>query len=186
MRDYYNKLVLRVDAYLRAKRAQPRSIFKLLPARLFTPELWLCERRSIAVGAAWGAALAIAPLPLQSFFALLACLRFRGNVPVGMLACWISIPGYQIIVWPLQWALGAWLMDTLLSLHSGASVALLEDMARHAHEGWAAFAERLSTIDAWLFMGEFALGCLLSCLVLGFAFSLAILLVWRSLPPKKE
>ena len=63
----YNKVVQKVDAYLRRKRAGSRVWSLMLPERLFTPELWLWEPRSVARGAAWGTSWAIAPVPLATF-----------------------------------------------------------------------------------------------------------------------
>ena len=75
MKFDYNKLVQKVDSYLRRKRSESRAWQVLLPERLFSPELWLWTPRGVATGAAWGTCWAIAPVPLQMVFAVLSCIE---------------------------------------------------------------------------------------------------------------
>jgi len=174
----YNKFVKRADAYLRGRRAAGKWESHL-PARIFDAHYWVWDQGSIARGAAWGAALAVAPLPMQSFFALMACLWRRGNIPVGMLACWISFPGYQIFVWPLQWALGAFLMREGLALDSGADWALIERSAQASSESWSAALACFKSVNPLLLALELLLGCLLSSLALGGLFYAAVKMIPR-------
>ena len=81
MKFDYNKLVQKVDAYLRKKRAASRLWAVMLPESLFRPELWLWEKSSVARGAAWGTSWALAPVPMQTIFAVLSSIRTRGNIP---------------------------------------------------------------------------------------------------------
>ncbi len=175
----YNELVDRVDTYIRDQRARDTLLGRLLPARVFSPELWRWERRGIATGAAWGVATAFAPLPLQTLFAALACVWRRGNIPLGIVACWVSIPGYQIIVWPLQWWAGA-LLFRAEGHSSGASVTLMGDTIRKAAEGWEAALAPLSHISLPLLAAEFLVGCLVTCTLLGLLAKGLVLLLWRS------
>lgn len=174
----YNKLVTRADAYLRARRAAGKWESKL-PARIFDVHFWLWEQDSIARGAAWGAALAVAPLPMQSFFALMACLWKRGNIPVGMLACWVSFPGYQVFAWPLQWALGAYLMRAGLGCDSGADWALIERAAHASSESWPAALACFAGVNPVMLALELLLGCLLSSLVFAGLFYAAVKMIPR-------
>lgn len=162
MKFDYNKLVQKVDTYLRNKRAASRAWAILLPERLFTPELWLWEPRSIATGAAWGASWAFAPVVLQMVFAVLCCIRTRSNIPISVLACCISFPGYQVIVWPLQWYVGALLLRPL-GIGSGISMELMTQAAEAALQGWSAIMEILSHVNLLMVCVELLLGCLITC-----------------------
>ncbi len=180
LRQSYNKLVIKVETYL-TERRNAGKWERHLPERIFDPHLWLWEKRSLRVGAAWGACMALAPLPLQSFFAALCCIWSRGNVPVGILACWISVPGYQIIAWPLQWVLGAWVCVLLLGMDSGASIDLVAQTAKAAPEGLDAMLHLLGGINIELFCAEFVIGCILSCALIWLFFYILVgLIVSRS------
>ncbi len=162
----YNALVRRAHAYLTERREQGKWE-RYLPARVFDPSLWLWEQRSVARGAGWGGALAITPIPLQSLAAAFFCLWVRGNVPVGMLSCWISFPGYQIIAWPLQWALGAAVLSLIGVDASGMSWSRLSTVAEQWHRGWEAMLVGFQDLSVRLFLIEFFLGCVLSAACLG-------------------
>ena len=60
---------------------------------------------------------AIAPVPLQSFFAVYCAMRSRANVIISLTICWLTFPGSQIIIWPAQW----WVGHQFLSLFGVAS-----------------------------------------------------------------
>ncbi len=174
----YNKLVDKVDTYLRDQRKKDTLLGRLLPESVFSPELWRWERRGIATGSAWGVAMGFTPLPMQTLFAALACIWRRGNLPFGILTCWVSIPGYQIIAWPLQWWVGA-LLFRILSIDSGASISVIAESAHHALDGWEAITAPLQEISIPLLLAEFLFGCLVTCTLLGLAAKSFILLIWR-------
>lgn len=174
----YNKLVQKVDAYLREKRNNSRFWRVLLPEKLFSPALWLWEPRGVAMGSAWGVAWALAPVPMQTIFALLCSVWTRGNIPMSVLTCWISFPGYQVIVWPMQWYLGAIIL-TWLGMGSGVDISLVRAATAAAPEGMDAVLAVLGRIDLLMLGAELLLGCLLSCAALWVLVYTAILLFWR-------
>lgn len=179
MRFSYNDLVRKADASLRAQRDSSRILSAILPPRLFDEHLWLWERRSVAVGLGWGAAWAIAPVPLQTIFAALSCLWWRGNIPVAVAACWISFPGYQVFAWPLQWWVGSTILNALGS-GSHTTFETIRDAAVHLTEGWDAVLPALQGIELPLLVAELLLGCLVTCAAAGMLAYLLTLLVWRS------
>ena len=162
MKFDYNKLVQKVDDYLRRTRSGSRVWRFLLPERLFTPELWLWTPRSVATGAAWGTSWAIAPVAMQMVFAVLCCIRTRSNVPMSVLACCISFPGYQVIAWPLQWYVGALLLRPL-GIGSGISMELMTQAAEAALHGWSAMMGVLNHVNLLMVCVELLLGCLATC-----------------------
>ncbi len=177
MKFEYNKLVHKVDTYLRRKRSVSKLWACMLPEKLFTPELWVWEPRSVAVGAAWGASWAIAPVPLQTIFTVLCSVWTRGNVPVSVLACCISFPGYQVIAWPLQWYAGAWLLRQV-GISSGVTLELMRDAALAATQGWDAAANILSNANILILSIEFLLGCAMTCAAMWVAAYCIVCLVW--------
>lgn len=158
----YNKLVQKVDDYLRRKRAGSRAWAVMLPERLFTPELWLWEPRSIAIGAAWGTSWAIAPVPMQMVFVILCCMATRSNIPIAVLSCCISFPGYQVFAWPLQWYVGTLLLGAF-GLSSGISIEFMRQTAEAALQGWNELLSILQQVNLLVVCIELLTGCLITC-----------------------
>lgn len=174
----YNKLVQKVDTYLRSKREKSRLWRILLPEQLFTPALWLWEARSVAIGAAWGTSWAIAPVPMQTVFAVLCSMRTRGNIPMSVLGCCISFPGYQIILWPLQWYAGAVMLNSI-GLGSGIGIDLITQAAEATMQGWQETLAILSQVKLLTVCVELLLGCLVTCALLWVLTYSLIVLLWR-------
>ena len=175
----YNKLVQKVDAYLRKKRAGSRIWAVMLPESLFRPELWLWEKRSVARGAAWGTSWALAPVPMQTIFAVFCSMRTRGNIPMAVLSCCISFPGYQLVAWPLQWYAGAIILSWI-GLSSGVDMELMRNCSSVIlSEGWGNAIELLGQVDLLMLCVEFLIGCAATCTLTGaLAYSL-VMLLWR-------
>ncbi len=177
----YNALVDKVDAWIHDQRARDTLLGRLLPRSVFSPELWHWSRRGVAEGAAWGVSMAFAPLPMQTLFAALCCVWRRANLPIGIASCWVSIPGYQILVWPIQWWVGA-LLFRALGWGSGASFTLIGQAAQEADKGWEAVLAPFREISLGLLAAEFLFGCLVTCTLLWLLIKSAILLIWREKP----
>lgn len=179
MKFNYNSLVTRVDSYLREKRSKSRLWEILLPRQLFTPELWLWEPRGVAIGSGWGVFWALAPVPMQTIFAVISSAANRGNVPMSVLTCWISVPGYQIILWPLQWWVGAIILNSM-SCGSGVDMELIRTAAATAPQGVSAVLEVLGRINLWALGAELLLGCLITCTAAGVLVYGLIRMLWRT------
>lgn len=144
------------------KRSRSRVWRWMLPERIFTPELWLPDARGISLGAAFGVFWALAPVPMQSVFAALSALWSRANIPAAIVCCWISFPGYQLIVWPLQWWLGH-LMLSPFGCATEVHAAQIKQAAAHALAGDYAAIDSLTSGQLPGMAAELLLGCLLSC-----------------------
>lgn len=167
----YHDLMRRVRFYLLTERRKKSFVGKWLTQRVFDRHLWAWEQRGIAVGAGWGAAWAIAPVPMQTLFAIASCVWKRGNVPVGVLMCWLSFPGYQVFVWPVQWWIGSALLGWL-GAGSGASLDLIARGARlipacYEQGSCEPLRELLSLVNYGWLTAEFLLGTLASCAAFG-------------------
>ena len=113
MEHRYRQLMRRVRLYLLTEVRKKSWASKFLSARVFDSVYWSWNRQSVATGAAWGAAAAIAPLPMQSLWGVFACLWRKGNIPVAILMAWLSPPGFTFFAIPAQWWLG-WFLFSIL------------------------------------------------------------------------
>ena len=113
MKKHYLRLVRRAFRALRHPRLRHRGWWRKLSAPLFHRSLWKPCRDSVASGMAAGLFFAMMPMPFQMIPAALIAMRFRGNVPIAMGACWISNPITQVPVWLFQFRLGEWLRQFL-------------------------------------------------------------------------
>lgn len=179
MKFSYNGLVAKVDTYLRTKRSNSRLWKTLLPEKLFSPDLWLWEPTGVARGSAWGVFWALAPVPMQTIFAVLSSIGTKGNIPMSVVTCWISVPGYQVILWPLQWWVGAAILSAF-NTGSGVDMDLIRAAAEAAPEGLSAMLLVLGQIDLWKLCAELLLGCLITCAFTGAVVYSIIRLIWSS------
>jgi uncharacterized protein (DUF2062 family) len=86
-RRFFKRLTPKSSAGVR-KSWLGRRLGPLLDA----PLLWQLNRKSVARGVCCGAFWAFVPLPIQTIGAILAAVWLRGNLPMAMLATWISNP----------------------------------------------------------------------------------------------
>lgn len=179
MKFSYNGLVAKVDTYLRTKRSSSRLWKTLLPEKLFSPDLWLWDPVGVARGSAWGVFWALAPVPMQTIFAILSSIGTKGNIPMSVVTCWISVPGYQVILWPVQWWVGAAILSAF-NTGSGVDMNLIREAAGAAPEGLSAMLLVLGQINLWKLSAELLLGCLITCAFAGAIVYGIIRLIWRS------
>ena len=158
----YSGIIDKADAFLRRKRSQSRLWRILLPERIFEPALWLWQPRSVSAAAAWGVFWAFAPVPMQSIFAILCAMWHRANIPIALAVCWISFPGYQLIIWPAQWWLGHALL-TPFGLESAFSLHMAKDTVQAILNG--PLSSACADLGAQLpgIAAELLLSCLGSC-----------------------
>ena len=113
MKKHYLRLVRRAFRTLRHRRLRHRQWWKKLSAPLFHRNLWKPCRDSVAIGLAAGLFFSMMPMPFQMVPAALIAMRFRGNVPIAMGACWLSNPLTQVPVWLFQFRLGDWIRTAM-------------------------------------------------------------------------
>jgi uncharacterized protein (DUF2062 family) len=101
MKRRYLRLVRRAFRSLRHRKLRHRPWWRTLTRPLMERSLWIPCRDSVAVGLAFGLFFSVMLMPFQTVPAALLSMRFRGNVPIAMAACWISNP---FTAPPLLWA----------------------------------------------------------------------------------
>lgn len=162
MEKHYRRLVRKVKYFLLTEIRKKSWWSKLLAANVFDARFWSWERGSVARAAGWGSMAAISPLPVQTFWAILACLWRKGNVPVGVLMAWLSPPGFTFFAIPAQWFLGNYVCAMLGFEGSGAKWAMLEQATKYMS------LQPLDGLNLYMIGVEFFLGWILSSIVVGF------------------
>ena len=145
---------------------------KFLSASVFDSVYWSWNRQSVATGAGWGAAAAIAPLPMQSLWGVFACLWRKGNIPVAILMAWLSPPGFTFFAIPGQWWLGWFLFSSVGIPTSGANWQMLKTGVQQW--SWAPF----DGLSIGMVSLEFLTGWIVSSVVLGFLCYGLVQLAW--------
>ncbi len=85
--------------------------------RLTEPKLWHLNRRSVAGGLALGLFIGFMPILGQMFVAAALAILLRVNLPVSVMAVWISNP---ITIAPLYffvYKVGAWILQIPVEKH---------------------------------------------------------------------
>ncbi len=165
MERRYRTLRFKVKKYLKSEKRKNTWMGRCLSSEIFDERYWLWRKHSVAVGAGWGAASAIAPVPMQSFWGIAACLWKKGNIPVAVFMAWLSPPGFIVVAVPLQWWLGWWILRVLGFDGSGASISMLKKVVTGIADNF--FLAPLDGVNYWMFGVEFSLGVILSCSLLG-------------------
>ncbi|MEX0607668.1 MAG: DUF2062 domain-containing protein [Halofilum sp. (in: g-proteobacteria)] len=85
----------------RAWLGRQRSLQYALGDLIHDPNLWNLNRRSVSGGIAIGVLIAWLPLPAQMAAAALLALSLRVNLPLAVIATWISNP---LTMAPMYWS----------------------------------------------------------------------------------
>jgi hypothetical protein len=129
---------------------------------LHHPRLWHVNRRGIAMGLAVGVFFGLLIPVAQIFFAAVAALLLRANIPAAVGSTLITNPITFAPVYYAAYHLGTWMLG-----HAGLSVAEV-DLARVAAKtetGLALWMDRLATVGAPLALGLLTLAVSLSVLI---------------------
>lgn len=93
-------------------RHQPRADSRWtrwLGHRLHDPELWHLGRRTVAGGVGLGFFLAFIPLPVQMVLAAPFALLLRVNLPVTLVAIWLTNPLTMGPIYLFAFKVGSWI-----------------------------------------------------------------------------
>jgi uncharacterized protein (DUF2062 family) len=141
----------------RQRHVRGTWLHRMLGDRLFSPDLWRPNRRSVSLGAAAGLFWAMMPIPFQMLPSGITAYLLRFNVPAAITVVWITNP----FTWPLilywQYRLG------LLLLGEGPS----DEMTQESLVSMAAGVP-----------GPLLLGCAVTGLLLGSAAYTLVNALW--------
>lgn len=82
-------------------------LHKIVGDRLFDPRIWNFGKKSVAGGLAVGTFVALTPtFPLQMILAGIMAYSMKVNMPIALMACWITNPITMPIIYALEYKIG--------------------------------------------------------------------------------
>jgi len=129
---------------------------------LHHPRLWHVNRRGIALGIAIGVFFGLLIPVAQIFFAAVAALLLRANIPAAAGSTLITNPITFAPVYYAAYHLGAWMLG-----YADMAVAEvdLDRVAARTDTGLALWVDRVATVGAPLALGLLTLAVCLSVLI---------------------
>jgi uncharacterized protein (DUF2062 family) len=95
----------------RPDKYENTTIHRWLGSSIFRKECWELKPMFIARGVATGVLVSWTPtMPFQLVLTVIFCVLFRGNIPLGLLATWISNPITFLPIFAGNLYVGCWLL----------------------------------------------------------------------------
>lgn len=113
----------------RLKQVKGSWLHRRLGDRFIHSDLWEPHREALAKGFAIGCFFAMLPIPFQMVPAGLFAVFARGNIPLALLACWITNPLTTPLFVFLQLELGEFILQSPSSLNVFKEEGLLKALA---------------------------------------------------------
>ncbi len=85
---------------------------QMLGPRLHDPNLWHLNRRSVAGGLGLGIAVAFIPMPMQMLLSAALSLWLRVNLPLAVIAVWITNPFTMPAIFYFTYKVGSWMLSS--------------------------------------------------------------------------
>jgi uncharacterized protein (DUF2062 family) len=98
------------------------------------PLLWIPRRRSVAIGAAIGAAISVLPIPAQALLAAFAAIRFNAHLPTAVVLTFIGNPFTMLPILGAAWMLGAFCLGHPLAWPDTAVLSADMDWSGLLHD----------------------------------------------------
>ena len=146
---------------------------------LHHPRLWHVTRRGIAMGVAVGVFFGLLFPLAQIFFATLAALALRANIPAAVASTLITNPITFAPVYYAAYHLGAWMLGGTDVVVSDVN---LGHVAAQTPTGLALWIDRVTTVGAPLALGLLTLAVSLSVLIyfaVHWAWRMRIVRAWK-------
>lgn len=181
MERRYKQLVKKARIFLKKERRKNSFWGKLISDKFFCPDYWKWQKDNVATGLGWGAFFSIAPVPMQSIFGALFCVWRKGNIPIAMLAAWLSPPGTTFFTIPLQWFFGSWLLKFTPLDSSNLNYDMVKEGFTKALEqnSLSPLKEITSEVGFFHVTLEFLTGTIISCSVFGLFCYLTTHFIWK-------
>lgn len=129
---------------------------------LHHPRLWHVNRRGIALGLAIGVFFGLLIPVAQIFFAAVAALLLRANIPAAVGSTLITNPITFAPVYYAAYHLGAWMLGRA---NMPLAEINLQNVAAESTTGLALWVDRLATVGVPLALGLLTLAASLSVLI---------------------
>ncbi len=104
MRKHFKKITPNKSAL------EKHRLLKPLTRWLANPKIWHFNRRSIAAGIAIGLFFGSLPIAGQMLLAVIVAIAMRVNMPIAVVATWISNPLTMPFLYTANYYFGAWLL----------------------------------------------------------------------------
>ncbi len=92
---------------IKPERLKGEPVHRLLGDRIFENDIWHVNRRSISAGLALGLFIAFTPtIPFQMLLAALFSIWLRVNLPIAVVACWVTNPFTAVWIYFMEYRLG--------------------------------------------------------------------------------
>jgi uncharacterized protein len=92
-------------------------IFRIWGHKLFANFLWKMDKHSLAGGLSLGLFVAFLPtIGFQMIIAAFGAIVFKVNLPLALLACWVTNPVTAIPVYTAEWHLGRYILEDFVLL----------------------------------------------------------------------
>ncbi|MDX9702104.1 MAG: DUF2062 domain-containing protein [Candidatus Auribacterota bacterium] len=92
-------------------------LFKILGHRIFSKMLWKIDKSAIAGGLSLGLFIAFMPtLGFQMILAALGAILLKVNLPIALVACWVTNPLTVIPIYTAEWRLGKLILEDFTAI----------------------------------------------------------------------
>jgi uncharacterized protein (DUF2062 family) len=143
MHHHYRRLVLRLYRRFRHPRVLKANRFKRWFARHFLDKtVWKPTRHTLAGGLAVGLFVMMLVIPGQMPLALLLAALLRVNIPIAIVACWITNP---VTMAPVAW----W------EIKFGNAIVRLTGLGDPPPLHWDELKAMFDLVTNWKSLGEF-------------------------------
>ncbi len=86
-------------------------LFRVFGKSILARDLWCFDTHSLAGGLSLGLFIAFTPtIPFQMILACLGALYFRVNLPIALLACWVTNPITAVPIYMTAWRIGGFVL----------------------------------------------------------------------------
>ncbi len=144
-------------------RLRRSFLYRVFGKGILARDLWRFDARSLAGGISVGLFIAFTPtIPFQMLLACVGALYFRVNLPIALLACWVTNPLTAVPIYMTAWRIGQFVLQAV----------------PYADEYIAAYSE---VRGGRIILGSFCLwtGCLILSTVAAVAGNLLIRWLWK-------
>jgi uncharacterized protein (DUF2062 family) len=158
----------RLRAHMPSREALARNRWlRPIAHRLVQPALWRFTRRSVPRGVAIGFFIGVAVPFAHTPLAMVVAVGARANLPLAAASTWISNPFTWVMIYPLAWRIGGFLLH--LDRAAGWTAAPHVVISEHGH-----MLHRIAGAGARL-----ASGVVIEALVLAVVGYAVTALLWR-------
>jgi uncharacterized protein len=189
-RRSFRRAVLKTYRFLKHPRRLKKSrVLKWFSRHFLDKRVWRPTQHTLAGGLAIGMFITSIILPGQMPLAVVLAGVFRVNVPIAVVACWLSNPFTYAPMIFVEVKIGEWFLR-LLGMQSDGAAAIVKAQAffMDAYRGqiswpalWHRFYELLSVAKE-LYIGAFVVACVLAVLSYIVAYGLWAMMAGRSRP----